>query len=48
MDTTVYIFILLYCDIYTVLDTNVSATIGKKENAESCCTSIIIWRCSLF
>jgi len=29
-------------------DTNANATIGKNENAEYGCTSIIIWRCSFF
>jgi len=28
------------------MDTNASATIGKNENAQYCCTSIIIWRCN--
>ena len=30
------------------MDTNASAVIGKNENVEYCCASIIIRRCSFF
>jgi len=30
------------------MDTNASAIIGKTENADYCCMSSTIWRCSFF